>query len=134
MIPAISRVMSTQPCTVERSATLADAHDIMRGHQIRHLPVLDHGKLCGIVTQRDLHLLETLADADPDTTLVEEAMHERPFIVTGDVPLDEVLEIMAEKKYGSVIIVGTEGVEGIFTAIDACQAFAKMLQAERMRS
>jgi len=43
MIPAISRVMSTQPCTVERSATLADAHDIMRGHQIRHLPVLDHG-------------------------------------------------------------------------------------------
>jgi len=61
-------------------------------------------------------------------------MHERPFIVTGDVPLDEVLEIMAEKKYGSVIIVGTDGVEGIFTAIDACQAFAKMLQAERMSS
>jgi acetoin utilization protein AcuB len=131
-IPAVSHVMTPQPCTVERSATLADAHDIMRGHQVRHLPVLDHGQLCGIVTQRDLHLLETLADADPETTLVEEAMQERPFIVTGDTPLDEVLQIMAEKRYGSVIVVGRSGVEGIFTTVDACQAFAALLQAQQI--
>ena len=132
MIPAVSRFMSAQPYTIERSATLADAHQIMRGHHLRHLPVLDHGDLCGIVTERDLHLLETLADAEPETTLVEEAMHEKPFAVTGDTPLDEVLEIMAEHKYGSVIVVGRAGVEGIFTAVDACQVFARMLQAEQM--
>jgi len=131
-IPAVSHFMSVQPCTVERSATLADAHQIMRGHMVRHLPVLDHGDLCGIVTERDLHLLETLADADPENTLVEEAMQEKPFVVTGDTPLDEVLEIMAEHKYGSVIVAGRQGVEGIFTAVDACHVFAQMLQRQQL--
>ncbi|HVK88801.1 MAG TPA: CBS domain-containing protein [Kofleriaceae bacterium] len=131
-IPAVSHFMSSQPATVERTATLADAHDIMRGHQVRHLPVLDNGQLCGIVTERDLHLIETLADADPETVLVEEAMHENPFIVTADTPLDEVLQIMAEQKYGSVIVVGRNGVEGIFTTVDACQVFAQMLQREQV--
>jgi acetoin utilization protein AcuB len=131
-IPAVSHFMSGHPATIERSATLADAHEIMRGHQVRHLPVLDDGQLCGIVTERDLHLIETLADADPETVLVEEAMHENPFIVTSDTPLDEVLQIMAEHKYGSVIVVGRGGVEGIFTTVDACQIFAQMLQREQL--
>ena len=131
-IPSVSHFMSVRPATIERTATLAEAHQIMRGHGVRHLPVLEDGALCGIVTQRDLHLLETLADADPETTRVEEAMQERPFIVTGDAPLDEVLEIMAEHKYGSVIVVGREGVEGIFTTVDACHVFAQMLQREQL--
>lgn len=132
-IPAVSHFMSVQPATITRTASLADAHDIMRGHQIRHLPVLDaEGQVCGIVTERDLHLIETLADADPETTLVEEAMTERPFVVTSDTPLDEVLQIMAEHKYGSVIVVGRDGVEGIFTTVDACSVFARMLQHEQL--
>jgi acetoin utilization protein AcuB len=128
LIPAVSQVMSVHPWTVERRATLADAHRIMRGHRVRHLPVLDDGALCGLVTERDLHLVETLADSDPETTLVEDAMQEEPFVVAGDTPLDEVLEAMAKHKYGSVIVAGRDGVEGIFTAVDACQAFAHMLQ------
>ncbi len=128
MIPAVFQVMVARPWTVERRATLADAHRIMRGHRIRHLPVLDDGALCGLVTERDLHLIETLADSDPETTLVEDAMQEEPFVVTGDTPLDEVLAAMAEHKYGSVIVAGDHGIEGIFTAVDACQVFAQMLQ------
>lgn len=132
-IPAVSHFMSVQPATITRTASLADAHDIMRGHQIRHLPVLEEdGTVCGIVTERDLHLIETLADAEPETTLVEEAMTERPFVVTSDTPLDEVLQIMAEHKYGSVIVVGRDGVEGIFTTVDACSVFAQMLQREQL--
>lgn len=129
-IPAVSQVMSEHPWTIERHATLADAHRIMRGHHVRHLPVVDDRGLCGIVTERDLHLIETLADSDPDTTLVEDAMREDPFVVTADTPLDEVLEAMAKFKYGSVIVANRNGVQGIFTAVDACQEFARMLHGE----
>lgn len=128
IIPPVSQVMSTHPWTIERHATLTDAHRIMRGHHVRHLPVVDDRGLCGIVTEHDLHLIETLADSDPDTTLVEDAMREDPFVVAGDTPLDEVLEVMATHKYGSVIVEGRDGVQGIFTAVDACQEFARMLQ------
>lgn len=128
-MPAISRYMTAKPITIERTATLAEAHRIMREHTIRHLPVVDNvGNLCGIVSQRDLHLLETLGDVDLASVRVEEAMVERPFVVTGDTALDDVVEIMGEHRYGSVVVMGKQGVEGIFTAVDACQAFAQVLR------
>jgi hypothetical protein len=35
---------------------------------------------------------------------------------------------MGEHKYGSVVVVGRNGIEGIFTATDACLAFARTLR------
>lgn len=131
-MPAISRYMTKQPWTIARTASLADAHTLMREHQLRHLPVLDNGELVGIVSVGDLHLLETISELALDKVPVDEAMSPRPFIVTGDTPLDEVAEIMATKKYGSAIVVGRDGVEGIFTTIDACSALASILQRAQL--
>jgi acetoin utilization protein AcuB len=131
-MPAISRFMTAHPWTIERTATLAEAHEIMRDHKIRHLPVVDRGELCGILSERDLLFYETRSEARPESVPVELVMTENPFIVTSDMPLDEVAEIMGTHKYGSVVVVGRDGVEGIFTATDACQAFARTLrEAER---
>jgi len=127
-IPAVSHFMTAKPRTIERTTTLAEAHRIMREAKVRHLPVLDKGRLVGIVTQRDLYLLETLAELDIDAINVDEAMTESPFIVTGDTALDEVAQTMAEHKYGSVVVMGREGVEGIFTTSDACRVLADLLQ------
>ena len=128
LMPAISRYMTRQPWTIDRQASLAEAHRLMREHQIRHLPVLDGERLVGIVSQGDLHLLETIAEFALESVEVAEAMTPGPCIVPADTPLDEVVEIMAQKKYGSVIVVGREGVEGIFTTVDACRAFAATLR------
>jgi acetoin utilization protein AcuB len=127
-IPAISHHMTLSPRTIQRTASLADAHHMMREHGVRHLPVMEGSALVGVVTQRDLYLLETIAELDLEKIDVGEAMTERPFIVTGDTALDEVLEIMTAKKYGSCIVVGRTGIEGIFTATDACRVLATMLQ------
>lgn len=127
-IPAISRHMTKAPITIERTTTLGDAHRMMREHRVRHLPVVSDGKLVGLVSQRDLYLLETIAELDLEGISVEEAMTERPYIVTGDTALDEVLEIMTEQKYGSCIVVGRGGIEGIFTTTDACRVLAGFLQ------
>ncbi len=121
--------MTAQPWTIERTATLAEAHRTMREHAVRHLPVLSEGELVGIVSQGDLHLLETISDFPLDTVSVEEAMTEHPFVVTSDMPLDDIVEIMASKKYGSAIVVGHKGIEGIFTMVDACRALAAVLRA-----
>ncbi|HEV7556355.1 MAG TPA: CBS domain-containing protein [Kofleriaceae bacterium] len=120
--------MTVRPITVDRASTLAVARRLMRAHEIRHLPVVGDGRLVGIVTERDLQLLETVGAVDSDAVRVEYAMTPNPFIVTGDTALDEITEIMAEHKYGSVIVMGREGVEGIFTAVDACQALTTILR------
>lgn len=128
MMPSVSRFMTTHPVTIERASTLAVARRLMQAHKIRHLPVVDGGRLVGIVSEHDVRLLENAAKLDPDIVRVEQAMTPNPFIVTGDTALDEVTEIMAEHKYGSVIVMGRDGVEGIFTAIDACQALTTILR------
>lgn len=128
-MPAISRYMTRQVWTIERSASLAEAHALMRAHRIRHLPIMQAGELVGIVSLRDLHLLETIAEFPLESVQVDEAMTARPFVVTSDMPLDDVAEIMAEHKYGSAIVLGRDGVEGIFTAVDACRALADVLRA-----
>lgn len=131
-MPAVSRFMTCCPWTIERRATLADAHALMRDHEIRHLPVVDNGELCGILSERDLLLYETGTGERPETVTVERVMTEHPFIATSDMPLDDVAEIMGTRKYGSVVVMGRDGIEGIFTATDACQAFAQVLRdAER---
>jgi acetoin utilization protein AcuB len=100
----------------------------MKTHAIRHLPVVGDGHLVGIVSERDLQLVETAANIDPAAIRVDLAMTPNPFIVTGDTALDEITEIMAEHKYSSVIVMGRGGVEGIFTAVDACQALTNILR------
>lgn len=121
--------MSRQPWTIRPDATMAEAHTMMRRHQIRHLPVLEGGKLIGLVTERDLHLIEALPGSDPEQLTVEEAMVSDVYIVTADDTVDKVVERMAAQKFGCAVVVGhRDQVEGIFTTIDALQVLADVLR------
>ncbi len=129
LMPTISRYMTRQPWTIRKDASMSQAHQIMREHQIRHLPVLEGGKLVGLVSERDLHLIETLPNSDPDEVTVEEAMSVDLYVVGVDDPVDDIVEKMADQKYGSAIVLNRRaGIEGIFTTIDALQAFADVLR------
>ena len=63
---SVGASMTPQPVTIGRKQPLAIAHRMMRAHGVRHLPVLEHGELVGVVSQRDLYFLETIRDADPE--------------------------------------------------------------------
>ncbi|HEX7700246.1 MAG TPA: CBS domain-containing protein [Kofleriaceae bacterium] len=121
--------MTQQPWTIRKDATMAQAHTMMRAHAIRHLPVLDGGTLVGIVSERDLHLIETLPGGNPAVVLVEEAMVSDVYTVEPDKAIDVVVEHMAERKQGSAVVVDRHGtVLGIFTTIDALHILADVLR------
>ncbi|HSD90278.1 MAG TPA: CBS domain-containing protein [Kofleriaceae bacterium] len=129
LMPTVKRYMSRQPWTITPSAKMSEAHRVMREHHIRHLPVLDQGKLVGIVSERDLHLIETLPGSDPEDVTVDEAMIADVYAVSPDEEVDKVIEKMADNKLGSALVVTRNGkVEGIFTTIDALQCFADVLR------
>ncbi len=123
----VARYMSPNAHTIGREQTLDHAHDVMRKHNVRHLPVLEGGKLIGLVSQRDLHLIETLREVDPAEVSVGEAMTTEVFSVPPDTSLGEVARAMADHKYGSVVVVDHGKVVGIFTAVDAERALADLL-------
>lgn len=128
-MPGLSQFMTPQPWTIRKDAKMSQAHQLMREHKIRHLPVLEAGKLVGIVSERDLHLIETLPDCDPDEVTVEEAMIQDVYAVNADDPVDAVVEKMSLRKYGSAVVLDRRGgVQGIFTTVDALKAFAEILR------
>ena len=124
----IRRFMTPSPHTISMRQTLAEAHQAMRERGVRHLPVVADGKLVGVVSQRDLYLLETLRGVDVGRELVEEAMSDEPFVVAPDSLLEEVAEAMAKNKHGSALVVDSATLVGIFTSTDALRALVILLR------
>jgi acetoin utilization protein AcuB len=112
-------VMTPQPYTVGRDQPLRTAHAMMREHGVRHLPVLEHGQIVGVLTQRDLYFLETISGVDITKDKVEDAMTPDSYTVSPDAQLAEVAATMAEHRYGCAVVVERDRVVGIFTATDA---------------
>ena len=132
-IPSIQKHMTSAPHAIGVDQPLSLAHELMRKHEIRHLPVLDGGVLVGVLSDRDLHLIETLHDVDPRKLEVEQAMSTSVYSVSPETPLDEVVTTMAEKKYGCAVVMQNNHVVGIFTTVDACRSLADLLHT-RMSS
>jgi len=127
----ISKYMTPTPQTIGKTQPLAVAHRLMREMGIRHLPVLDRGELVGIVSERDLHFIETLRDVDPEEVLVEEAMTPDPYRVTPGTSLDKVVRQMSREKYGAALVVEDGRVVGVFTTIDALRVLASVFAEQR---
>ncbi len=126
-VPKVQKYMTTSPHTIRPDLTLADAAKTMREFNIRHLPVLSGGSLVGLLSMRDIHLIETLKDVNPSEVIVEDAMSQEVYVISPDSSLDEVVDEMAAKKYGSAIVQQNGKVVGIFTVIDALQALSDLL-------
>jgi acetoin utilization protein AcuB len=130
---AIDRYMTPSPHVVHPAASLASAQQLMRELGTRHLPVLEDGKLVGILSERDVLFLESLSDVDPSRIPVRSAMQTDVYGVSRDTPLDEVATTMAKHKYGSAIVRSGAAVVGIFTTTDAMRALADMVHHETHR-
>ncbi len=107
---------------------------MMRRHGIRHLPVVAGGGLVGILSLRDLHLLETLRDVDPEKVKVDEAMTRSPYTVEPGTAVETVAQTLAENKWGSAVIVDEGKVVGMFTTTDALMLLGRLLKNERLRA
>lgn len=127
----VGALMTPQPLTIGRKESLATAHRLMREHRVRHLPVLEHGELIGIVSQRDLYFLETIRGVDLDTDSVEDAMTTDTYAVTPDTSIGSVAKNMARCRYGCAVVLERGKVAGIFTATDALRLVSTLVQAER---
>ena len=127
-MPAIEKYMTTSPHAIGRDQPLTLAHAMLKKHRIRHLPVLDGGELVGLLSERDLQLIETFEGVDPKRVTIEEAMSTSVYAVTPETKLDQVVREMAEHKYGCAVVIQNAHVVGVFTTVDVCRAFAESLE------
>ncbi len=132
----IRDVMTKNPITVESETLVMDAQKIMKENNIRRLPVVDKGKLVGIVTQHDL--LE--ASPSPATSLsihelnyllakmkVKEVMKKNPITLTPDTPFEEALRLGQDRKIGSFPVMDGGKLVGIITESDTVRFLTRAL-------
>jgi len=125
---AIDAFMTRNPVSLPSDATVADAWRQMGATGCRHLPVVRAGKVIGIVSQRSLYRLETVARIDRSHEPVMDAMEEALLFAPG-APLAFVARAMAEGKHGAAIVVEDARPVGIFTSVDGLRALAGLLGA-----
>ncbi|MCL6559074.1 MAG: CBS and ACT domain-containing protein [Firmicutes bacterium] len=127
--------MSTSPVTINPGTPILEALNIMKKNKIRHLPVVDKGRLGGLVTERDL----LTVSPSPATTLsvfemnyllskmvVKDVMKINPIIVVPDCTIEEASLIMREHKIGSLPVVEEDRLVGIITQTDILDALIRI--------
>ena len=132
----IRDVMIKNPVTIDSDTYVLDAQKIMKENNIRRLPVVDKGKLVGIVTQHDL----LAASPSPATSLsvhelnyllskmkVKEVMRKDPITFSPDTPFEEALKVGQEKKIGSFPVVDKGKLVGIATESDIVRFLTRAL-------
>jgi acetoin utilization protein AcuB len=127
----IKQMMTENPVTVSPDTLVLDAQRIMKEKNIRRLPVVDKGKLVGIVTKTEL--LETAPSVvrGLDDLLskmrVKEIMRKNPVTVTPETPFEDALRIGQEKKIGSFPVVDDGKLLGITTESDIVRFLIRAL-------
>jgi acetoin utilization protein AcuB len=117
--------------TVETGVSLQEANDLMWEQGIRHLPVLENGRLVGILTDRDLRMATSEFSPNPrkPTAPVEEVMTTP--VLTADPldPVEEAAKVMRDRKVGCLPVVEGRELVGIITGIDLLDALVAMTGA-----
>ncbi|MGA9521851.1 MAG: CBS domain-containing protein [Myxococcaceae bacterium] len=122
--------MTPAPETVNLRCSIAEAYDIMQSLKVRHLPVVDDGKLVGILSERDLCIAKIAHGIDPTDIAVGEVMIRDIYTVEPDTPIEEAALAMVEGRFGSSVVLSRGEVAGIFTTTDALRVLVQARAAE----
>lgn len=111
-------IMSARVKTAGRATTLRDVAAMMRDGDMGAMPVVEDGKLVGIVTDRDI-VVRAIADGKPVSTPIEEAMTTEIFYVRPDDFVFEAIRLMGDKQVRRVPVVNDDGsLAGIIAMAD----------------
>jgi CBS domain-containing protein len=118
----VREVMTSNPSTVESSTPIVEAAEIMRSEDVGSVPVVEDGRLVGIVTDRDI-VLRVVADGrDGRTITTGEIASRQVTSIDPSQPLEEAARLMAQNKVRRLPVCEEDGrVVGILAQADVVQ-------------
>jgi acetoin utilization protein AcuB len=124
--------MTKNPITIEQDASVIEAIHLLKEKNIRRLPVMNRGKLVGLVTEKMLYGYMPAKASSLDQwelhyllskTPVKAAMNPKPHTVPSDEPISEVAKLLHDRKLNGVLVVSRKGeLEGLLTTTNALEA------------
>lgn len=111
-------IMTTEVKTVDRATPISEIAALMRDADVGSLPVVEDGKLVGIVTDRDI-VVRAIAEGRDASTSVGYAMTTDVFSVKPDDFVFEAIRLMGDKQVRRIPVVSDDGaLAGIIAMAD----------------
>ena len=120
-------IMETKLVTISANERLSMVEDIMTLGRVRHMPVVQGGRLVGVVSERDLlraslSVLSEHRDAERRAFLhvveISRVMSTPPIVIGPDATIEEAALLMADKKIGCLPVVVRDELIGMVTETD----------------
>ncbi len=129
----VKDIMRSPAVAIAPETRLEDAYRTMREKGIRHLPVVESGRLVGVVTDRDLRLAtSSLAPSPfPPGSRVDEVMSRTPLTADRLDPVEDAARTMRERKIGCLPVVANGTLVGIITGLDLLDALIRMTGVDK---
>jgi acetoin utilization protein AcuB len=121
----IVNLMTSDPITINSHDTLSKAKAIMDVGGFRRVPVVDNGRLIGILTERDLRKYSGFLES----TRVNAAMRTALITITPHDTVEDAARLMLRHKIGGLPIVDAGRLVGIITTTDLLRAFLIVVKA-----
>lgn len=135
----VNDLMTVIPLTVAPDTTLRNVIGIMKSEGCRQLPVLDKGKLIGIISDRDVRLVMNSPivlhgrwqdEEILDKMTAESCMTANPITVSPDTSARKAAEMLQTYKFGALPVVEDDTVVGIITVTDFLGYFIKEMASD----
>ena len=140
--PLASRVreyMTPEPQSLEVGKTLLDAVLMIRRDYVRHIPILAHGHLVGLLSDRDVNRLapSLLIPHTPEEynrvfadTPLEKVMTRNPRTIPPDAPLAEAVDLLFRERLGCLPVLDEGKLVGIITVSDMLRALYELVRPQ----
>ncbi|MEJ5186684.1 MAG: CBS domain-containing protein [Candidatus Geothermincolales bacterium] len=131
--------MRPNPVVLSPEDTLRKARETISRLNLRRFPVIENGRLVGIVTDRDVRQADISSAVVQERRYVEYIldriqvrgiMTPDPITVTPDTPLEEAARLILEHKIGGLPVVEGDRLVGIITETDLIRTLIKLLEKE----
>ncbi len=104
--PALGDLMTCPPIVISRKVMVEDAAAVLTLKGIRHLPIVDGERLCGILSDRDLR--HAAGSGGVEGEAVEEYMSTDPIHIGVDASLPDAVALMVNHKIGALPVIDAE--------------------------
>jgi acetoin utilization protein AcuB len=118
---SVQSIMTKTVVSASPDVTVREAIQLIDDNDIRHLPIVEEGRLVGIVSDRDLRAYER-ERSDELATALREVMSHEPLCMEAGESIKALIDVMLEYKVGALPVVGHGGeLVGIVSYIDVLQ-------------
>ena len=131
----VESIMTRNLITLNVTDGLEKAEHLLKKHNIRHIPVVNAGKIVGMLSTNDIHRISfadgayreegTIASSVYEMFTVKDLMRASLTTVNASQPISEVAEIFIKEKYHSLPVLEGEKLVGLVTTTDVIKFLLK---------